>query len=167
MLLTTTFILLAAAPPPLPTGPGIDWKRTPDQIASTCKSELARVRARVKAALAAEDKSKPGPPPLERLIAVETAAADLQEALGPNWLLASVALPPLRGAAETCMKSLEGFAVELGADPALYATAVTAQRSAETTADRALAQRYVERGRQGGAALDPQARAQLTKFPLH
>jgi len=162
MLLTTTLILLAAAPPP--TGPGLDWKRTPDQVASTCKSELARARARVKAALAADDKSKPGLPPLERLIAVETAAADLQEAMGPVWLLASVALPPLRGAAEACLKSLDGFVVELGADPALYATALAAQRSAESTADRALAQRYVERGRQGGAALDPQARAQLTKL---
>ncbi|HYV49259.1 MAG TPA: M3 family metallopeptidase [Myxococcaceae bacterium] len=164
MLLTTALILLSATPPPPPTRPGIDWKRTPDQIASTCKSELARARSRVKAALATDDKSSAGPPPLERLIAVETAAADLQEALGPDWMLASVAPPPLRGAAEACMKSLEGFTVELGANPTLYTAALAARKSAESTADRALAQRYVERGRQGGAALDPQARAQLTSL---
>jgi Zn-dependent oligopeptidase len=164
MLLTTTFILLAAAPPPSPTGPGIDWKRTPDQVASTCKSEVARARSRVKAALAADDKAKAAPSPLERLIAVEMAVADLQETMGPDWLLSSVAAPPLRAAASGCMKLIKAFTVELWADPALYATALAAQGAATSAADRALARRYAERGRQGGAALDPQARAQLTRL---
>ncbi|HZN92815.1 MAG TPA: M3 family metallopeptidase, partial [Myxococcales bacterium] len=169
MLIATLVLLSAAAAaappsssPPPPAGPGIDWKRSAGQVTSICKAELARGRARVKAALAVDGKSKVNPPPLERLIAVETAVAEMDEAMTSAWVLSTSPDASVRAAAAACGKSHDAFSVELRADPALYAVAAASQSSAQTTADRALAQRYMESGRRGGAALDPRARAELT-----
>ena len=151
-------LLLAASPTP---GPGIDWKRTPEQIASTCKAELARARAGVKRVLSNEGYRGRALSPLERLVAVETAVAELNEALGPISKLGGSEDPKVRDAAEACTELRSPFSVELEADPALYAVATAARAAAKSPADRMLAQRYAESGRHGGAALDPRARAEL------
>jgi oligopeptidase A len=156
MLLAFTLctLTLTAAPP----GPGIDWKLTGEQLSSLCQAELSLARSRVKSAL---DPSSPAAP-LDRVIAVETAVATLDEALGTTYPLSQGADPRVRAAAQSCIDGRMAFSVEIAANPALYAAATAAQSSARSGADRMLAQRFAEEGRHGGAALDPKARAELT-----
>ncbi len=102
MLLATALVLLSASP-----GPGLDWKRPASKIGSDCTAGLARARERVKAALAPDARGKAGPPPLERLIAVETAVAELNEAVGTIWVLTLAGEGPARGAATRAPVLLE------------------------------------------------------------
>jgi len=156
MLLVSTLsaLTLAAAPP----GPGIDWKLTSEQLTSLCQAETSLVRSRVKSAL---DATGPATP-LDRLLAVETAVATLDEAFATTYPLSQSDDPKLRDAAHTCIDGRRAFQVELASNPALYAAATAAQSSARSAANRMLAQLYAEEGRHGGAALDPKSRAELT-----
>src|SRR4029079_9199063 len=61
-----------------------------------------------------------------------------------------------------CSQLVSNYAVEVQADPRIYAAALNASKEQLPPIDRALALRYVENGRHGGAALDSATRARTT-----
>jgi Zn-dependent oligopeptidase len=138
---------------------GIDWRFSPERIASSCKAEIQRARTRVRAAAEqqAEEVS------LEAgLVAVETAIADMHDALVAQKLLASVSPDKgVRDASARCNDDVAAFSVEVAADPAIYAHALAAKARATAQADKQLATLYVEAGRRAGAHLDAAARTEL------
>jgi Zn-dependent oligopeptidase len=159
MLLASTLSVLAlAATSTAPPSPNIDWKLSSEQLASLCQAEFSLVRSRVKSVL---DPTGPAAP-LDRVLAVETAVANLDEAISIAYVLQQHDDPKVRDAAHACTDGRLTFSVELASNPSLYAAATAAQSSARSAANRMLAQRYAEEGRHGGAALDPKARGELT-----
>jgi thimet oligopeptidase len=152
----------ALATPPSPAQ--IDWQLTPRQITSSCKAELQRARARVKAAT-----SKPGAPEtaVDHVVSIETAIADLNAALAAQKHLAFVAPDKaVREASAKCNDDISAFTISVSADPHVYKQALAAQKHAPAEAERQLAKHYVEAGRRSGAHLDAKARAELTQL-LH
>ena len=94
---------------------------------------------------------------------IEEAAGALSSRT--NMLTSLLYLSPdkaVRDSSTTCNQLVTNFAVELQADPRIYAAAVRASRESLAPVDRALAMRYVENGRHGGAALDSATRARTT-----
>jgi thimet oligopeptidase len=143
-----------------PAGTGIAWKLSPEQIASSCKSEIHQARARIEeiTAQARDDATASA-----RLVAIETALAGMNDALVAQKLLGSAAEDQaVRDASARCNEDLAGFQVELSASPAVYELAQAARAGADTPADQQLARIYVEAGRRAGAGLDPARSAQVT-----
>ncbi len=150
-----------AATPPLPSI-GIDWSLTPTQVDSGCRANITAARARVEAAAAehARDASA-----LPRLLRIENAVGELQDALVAHLLFATIAADPdLRASSVRCNDALAAFAADLAADPAVLALAVAAQAQAGTPADRELARIYRENGERAGAALSAPRRAELIRL---
>jgi thimet oligopeptidase len=146
--------------PTAPSTPDIDWRLSPERIASSCKAELQKARTRVRAAAAQEAVS------LEAgLGAIETAIADMHDALVAHKLLASVSPDKaVRDASARCNDDVAAFSVEVSANPAIYARALAAKARATKQADKQLATLYIEAGRRAGAHLDAAARNELTRL---
>jgi len=150
--------LLAAPPAPA----AIDWKLSQASITSSCKVALKRARARVKAATA---RPAEGAQALSSLISIETAIAELKDALVAQRLLAIVSLDKaVRAASAKCNDDISGFIIGLSGNPVVYARALGAQAHAATQADQQLARHYAEKGRRSGAHLSPAASAELTRL---
>ncbi|MDY7226450.1 M3 family metallopeptidase [Hyalangium rubrum] len=156
-------VSLAAPPPTAPVAPAeIDWKLSPERIASSCKAELQKARARVKALVPPRAEEAPA---AEALVSVETAIADMHDALVAQKLLASVSSDKaVREASAKCNDDVSAFTVEVSASPTVYALAQAAQARATTPADKQLATVYREAGRRVGAHLDAAARAEVTRW---
>ncbi len=164
--MVTTALMIAvgtasfAGLPTAPSTPDIDWRLSPERIASSCKAELQKARTRVRAAAAQEAVS------LEAgLGAIETAIADMHDALVAHKLLASVSPDKaVRDASARCNDDVAAFSVEVSANPAIYARALAAKARATKQADKQLATLYIEAGRRAGAHLDAAARNELTRL---
>ncbi len=149
---------MANTPPPDP----IDWRLSPRRIGSSCKTELQKARARVKAATA-----QPSSPQAaaDSVRAIETAIADLNTALAAQKHLAFVSPDKaVRGASAKCTDDITAFTIGVSADPAVYRQAMAAQEHALSEADKQLAKHYVEAGKRAGAHLDGPARAEMTQL---
>ena len=156
-------LLTVSVPPTLSaqaTAAPKPWHLTAPQLAVECRAALADMRAAVDAAV-------------KRPLAEQTFARTLrpiEEANGrlgsrTSMLASLLYLSPdkaVRDSSTTCNQLVSNYAVELQADPRVYAAAVAASREKLSPIDRALALRYVENGRHGGAALDSATRARTT-----
>jgi thimet oligopeptidase len=141
-----------------PAGTGIEWKLSPERITTRCNAELERARARVEAILGQAGATAPA-----RLVAIENAIADMNDALVAERLLGSaLADQAIRAASGQCNEELAAFQNELAASPGLYELAQAVHESGDTPVDRQLARLYVEAGRRAGAVLDREQRARLT-----
>jgi len=148
----------AAAPAPV----AIDWRHSPASIASSCKAALKSARARVQEATA---RPAQGAQALSSLLAVETALAELNDALVAQRVLAIASVDKaVRDASTRCNDELSTFTIGVSADPLVYARALAAQAHASTQADQQLARRYAENGRRSGAHLSPAASAELSRL---
>lgn len=151
-----------------PAGSGIEWTLSPERIATTCQAEIQQARARIEAVT--RPGANPGAQPGDaaapgRLIAIETAVADMNDALVAQQLLGHTAADEaVRMASSQCNEALGAFRVALSANPAVYELARAAEAGARTQADAQLARIYVESGRRAGAGLDPATRAQVTQL---
>jgi thimet oligopeptidase len=136
------------------------WHLGAPRLAQACRAAVADMRASVQDAV-----SRPA--------ATQTFASTLrpiEEAAGAlssrtNMLASLLYLSPdkaVRDSSTSCNQLVSNFAVELQADPRIYAAAVRASREPLAPVDRALATRYVENGRHGGAALDSATRVRTT-----
>ena len=136
------------------------WHLTAPQLATECRAAIADMRAVVDAAV-------------KRPLAQQTfanALRPIEEANGRlssrTTLLASLLyLSPdktVRDSSTTCNQAVSNYAVELQADPRIYAAALQASKEKLSPIDDALALRYVQNGRHGGAALDSATRARTT-----
>jgi thimet oligopeptidase len=136
------------------------WHLSASQLAVACRSAVTDMRAAVDAAL-------------RRTPATQTFANTLrpiEEGAGAlssrtNMLASLLYLSPdkaVRDSSTACNQLVSNYNVELQADPRIYAAAVRASRESLAPVDRALALRYVENGRHGGAALDSATRARTT-----
>ncbi len=148
-----------AGSPPTSVTPDIDWRQSPERIVSTCEAEIQRARTRVRAAAA----QRPEAVSLaDGLGAIETAIADMHDALVAQKLLASVSPDKaVRDASARCNDDVSAFSVEVSVDPAIYAHALAAKARAMTQADKQLATIYAEGGRRSGAHRDAAARAEV------
>jgi thimet oligopeptidase len=151
-----------AAQRALPADTGIDWQLSSQQIASSCREAIREARARVQTITA---RSRDGATAVVDLVAIETAVADMEDALVAQKLFANaVADRAVRQASIQCNEALAGLRVAIAADPAIHALAQTAHDRASAPVDRQLAKIYVEAGRRAGAGLDAARRAQVTQL---
>jgi len=136
------------------------WHLSAQQLATECRAAIADTRAAVDAAV-------------KRPLASQTFANTLrpiEDASGrmatrTGMLASLMVLSPdkaVRDSSTTCNQLVSNFAVELQADPRIYAAALKASKESLPPMDRTLALRYVENGRHGGAALDSATRARTT-----
>jgi thimet oligopeptidase len=145
-----------------PSGPGIDWRLTPEQLEAECVAAVGTAYARTDGIAAGPE---PAANDLSRLLAIEETVAALNDTVAAHTLLGSVAPDPaLRAAGGECRDAVERFAVELAGHPAVYAIATRAATEARMAADRKLAQVYLESGRRAGAPLDGETRARVTEL---
>lgn len=136
------------------------WHLGAPQLASACRGAVNDMRAAVDAALRR--------PASEQTFA--NTLRPIEEANGllssrTNMLASLLYLAPdkaVRDSSTVCNQLVTNYGVELQADPRVYAAAVRASRERLAPVDRALALRYVENGRHGGAALDPATRVRTT-----
>jgi thimet oligopeptidase len=156
-------IALAALPSALPAQSNSapkPWHLTAPQLATECRAAVADMRTAVDAAV-------------KRPAAALTFANTLRPIEEANGRLASrtsmlaslLYLSPdkaVRDSSTACNQLVSNYAVELQADPRIYAAALKASREQLSSIDRTLALRYVEQGRHGGAALDSATRARTT-----
>ncbi len=153
---------LASAGTTLGTDTGINWNLSAADVTAACKSGLASARERIHAI---ESPTAGGAPQLDGLAAIDTVVADLGEALtAPTNLSVLAVSKDVRDAATQCNNDSAAFGVELAADPAVYKLAQEAAAAAHDPEDQQLAKIYMENGRRAGAALDPEARAKVTKL---
>jgi thimet oligopeptidase len=149
----------------LPTAsstPDIDWRLSPERIASSCKAEIQKARTRVRAVAARHGEALSL---VDGLGAIETAIADMHDALVAQKLLASVSPDKaVRDASARCNDDVAALSVEVSANPAIYARALAAKARATTQADEQLATLYIEAGSRAGAHLDAAARTELTRL---
>ncbi|GAB4564563.1 MAG: oligopeptidase A [Haliangiales bacterium] len=151
---------------PAVAAPPITWALSPAHIESSCQEAYARAQARIAAALARTSPSDAaaasgasGSEYFDALVEVETAVADLEDAVIAQTLLASVTDDDdVRQASLSCRQRGDELRIQLGADPALYQLAEAAAGQAKDPADRRLAEMYVEAGRRAGAGLDANTR---------
>jgi Zn-dependent oligopeptidase len=136
------------------------WHLNAQQLATECRAAIADTRAAGAAAV-------------ERPLAQQTfanALLPIEQANGrlfsrTNLLGSLLYLSPdkaVRDSSTACNQLASNYTVELQADPRIYAAAVRASKEPLSPTDRALALRYVENGRHGGAALDSATRARTT-----
>jgi thimet oligopeptidase len=145
-----------------PAGHGVAWTLSPERIATSCQAEIQRARARIEAVVAGGGDAAAAP---ARLVAIETAVADMNDALVAQQLLGHLAEDEaVRAASGQCNEALGAFRVALAADPGVYALARAAEAGARAPVDARLARVYVEAGRRAGAGLDPATRGQVTRL---
>jgi len=136
------------------------WHLGASQLAAACRAGVSDMRASVDAALGRPAASQTF---ANTLRPIEQAAGALFSRT--NMLASLLYLSPdraVRDSSTACNQLVSNFAVELQADPRIYAAAVRASHESLAPVDRALALRYVENGRHGGAALDSATRARTT-----
>ena len=153
---------MAYAGTTLGTDTGINWNLSAADVTAACKNGLASARERLHAIESPTAGSATQP---SGLAAVDTVVADLGEALSAPTNLSELAVSKdVRDAATQCNNDYAAFGVELAADPAVYKLAQEAAAAAHDPEDQQLAKIYLENGRRAGAALDPVARAKVTKL---
>jgi thimet oligopeptidase len=148
--------------PLLPADTGVKWDLSADEITSSCSAALQTAQDAVK-----QIETTPiGQANFTTGIkAVETTVAQLNDTLVAQSLLSFVAVDKkVRDASTACNVKMSQFSVALSADPVLYAMAQLGAATATNSADRKLADLYLENGRRSGAALDPATRARTTKL---
>ena len=136
------------------------WHLGASQLAVACRAAVADMRASVGAALRHPAAAQTF---ANTLRPIEEAAGALSSRT--NMLASLLYLSPdkaVRDSSTACNQLVSNFNVELQADPRIYAAAVRASHESLAPVDRALAMRYVENGRHGGAALDSATRARTT-----
>jgi thimet oligopeptidase len=136
------------------------WHLTAPQLATACRSAVSDMRHAVDAALRRPADARTF---ANTLRPIEEAAGAL--ASRATMLAGLLYLSPdkaVRDSSTTCNQLVTNYGVELQADPRIYAAAMRASRESLAPIDRALALRYVENGRHGGAALDSATRARTT-----
>ena len=136
------------------------WHLTAPQLAAACRTAVSDMRGSVDAALRRPAASQTF---ANTLRPIEEAAGALSSR---TMMMAELLyLSPdkaVRDSSTACNQLVTNFGVELQADPRIYAAAVRASHESLAPVDRALALRYVENGRHGGAALDSATRARTT-----
>ena len=136
------------------------WHLSARDLATECRAAVTDMRAAVDAAV-------------KQPLASQTFATTLrpiEEAGGrlatrTSMLASLLYLSPdkvVRDSSTACNQLVSNYAVELQADPRIYAAAVKASKEQLQPVDRTLALRYVENGRHGGGALDSATRARTT-----
>jgi Zn-dependent oligopeptidase len=141
-------------------GPGIDWALDADAVRSSCIVETARAHDRIESAVAAAGDT----PPMQSLLAIETAVADMQDALIAQTVLATVGEnEALRREAAECQSVINSLTVNIASHPGIFAIAVAAVDDATGPVDRRLARVYLESGRQAGAHLPGEVREQIAQ----
>jgi thimet oligopeptidase len=136
------------------------WHLTAPQLAVECRAAVSDMRTAVDPALRRPADSQTF---ANTLRPIEEAAGTLANRV--TFLVALLYLSPdkaVRDSSTACNQLVSNFGVELQADPRIYAAAVRASRESLAPVDRALALRYVENGRHGGAALDSATRVRTT-----
>ncbi|MGH8495988.1 MAG: M3 family metallopeptidase [Gammaproteobacteria bacterium] len=137
-------------------GTGVAWRLDPKQIDSSCRTAIESAHENVRAVIAQRDARSD----MAALIAIETAIANMHDALVAQKLLASAAVDKaVRAASARCNEAVGAFGVEISANSGIHALAKAAR--GETQADRQLAKMYVEAGRRAGAHPDPDVRAEV------
>jgi thimet oligopeptidase len=160
-LALSVVVLQAASAAPLSADTGVAWNLTPAAIAQSCKQRLDETRAKI----AAIDKRAATDSKPRLLEEVESAVADMGDALAAQTLLSNVALQKdVRDASTHCIDDVTAFGVQLSADPTIYLIAQHAETESATAAERRLAYLYVEAGRRTGAGLPPQQRAKAKQL---
>ena len=153
---------LAHAGTTLGADTGINWNLSAADVTAACKSGLASARERIHAIESPPAGAAAQP---SGLAAVDTVVADLGEALSAPTNLSVLAVgKDVRDAATQCNNDYAAFGVELSADPAVYKLAQEAAAAAHDPEEQQLAKIYLENGRRAGAALEPAARAKVTKL---
>ena len=157
---------LLAAPEPhvLPALTGLDWHQTAAQVLQTCDDQIAHTKTVI---AKIETLSAPEWTFVDTVQAVETAAADMNDATTAQTFLASVAPgSDVRDAANKCQQDVSDYYTALSADPKIYAMAARVQAigDAKTDADKKLVETYVLTGVRAGVALPAAQRDQLTKL---
>ena len=123
------------------------WHLDASQLAAACRAGVSDMRASVDAALRRSAASQTF---ANTLRPIEQAAGALFSRT--NMLASLLYLSPdkaVRDSSTACNQLVSNFAVELQADPRIYAAAVRASHESLAPVDRALALRYVENGRHG------------------
>lgn len=138
----------------------IDWNLTPAGIASTCKAEIARADARIRALVRARSARTFA----TVVLPVETIVADLNDSTVAQTFLAEVSTDKaVRDASEACNTAQSAFLSEVTARPELYAAlkAAQASRTAQGDAQTKLTELWLVASTRAGAGL---AEAQRTEF---
>jgi thimet oligopeptidase len=136
------------------------WHLTASQLATTCRSAVSDMRHAVDAAVRRPADAQTF---ANTLRPIEEAGGAMANRV--TFLVTMLYLSPdkaVRDSSTACNQLVSNFGVELQADPRIYAAAVRASRESLDPVDRALALRYVENGRHGGAALDSATRVRTT-----
>jgi thimet oligopeptidase len=136
------------------------WHLAAPQLATTCRTAVSDMRAAVDAALRRPDDAQTFANTLRPIEEAEGALASRTSML--TLLLYLSPDKAVRDSSTACNQLVSNYQVEVQADPRIYAAAVRASRESLAPVDRALALRYVENGRHGGAALDSATRARTT-----
>jgi thimet oligopeptidase len=156
----------SAAPEPqmLPASTGLDWHQSAAQLLQTCDDQIALTKTAI---ARIESLSAPEWTFIDSVQAVETAAADLNDATTAQTFLASVAPDSaVRDASNKCQQEISDYYTALSADPKIYAMAARVRTigDAKTDADKKLVETYVLTGVRAGVALPAAQRDQLTKL---
>ena len=150
----------AAATPAI----GIDWHLTAAQVDARCHASVEAATSRVRAIASPASAAETA---LSRLLRIEGAVAELQDALVAPLLFANIASDDaLRATSVRCNDALATFSATLAADTDIYGLAHAAEGHAATAAERQLARIYVENGRRAGAALPAPQRSRLTRLTV-
>lgn len=152
----------APAGPLLPADTGVKWDLSADEIASSCTAALKTAQDAVKQI----EVTPIGKADFANGIkAVENVVAQLNDTLVAQSLLEYVAVDKkVRDASTDCNDKMSQFSVALGSDPVVYAMAQLGASTATNSADRKLAELYLESGRRSGAGLDPATRAKTSQL---
>ena len=143
-------------------GVGIDWALDPEDLQATCRRATSAATERVREVVADAPRAAAS---MERLVAVETALADLDGDLVAHTLLADVTSDDrLRAASAACKQAVAELHQSTASDARILALARQAGERAGNVADRALAARYIESGEGSGAHLDAGTRAVLNEL---
>jgi thimet oligopeptidase len=141
------------------------WHLTAAQLAATCRSGVAGTRARLDTLLrrpVAEQTFA------NTLLPIEDAVGSLYDAtsvLGSLYVLSPN--KAVRDSSTACSQLTSNYFVEVNADPRIYAVAAHARAERLSAIDSALAARWEETLRHGGAALDSAKRARSTAMLQH
>ncbi|HET9029120.1 MAG TPA: M3 family metallopeptidase [Candidatus Aquilonibacter sp.] len=155
---------LAASASPVPLGPAhptaIDWNLTAEQVATTCKAEIASFDRSVKTILAQRSARTFD----TMLLPLENAESDLNDHLVAQTFLFNVSTDKrVRDASNQCNIDVANYFSAFGARPDVYAALLAVQKSgaAKTPADKKLLEIYLVGARRSGAALTPAKRKEF------
>jgi len=151
----------AALGPAHPTQ--VKWNLTPAEIAANCKTQLAKVDARIKQIMALK-----GPRTFANtVLPLEDAEADINDKLVAEGFLFNTSIDkPTRDASEKCGTDQSNYFTEIGARPDIYQAiaAVKKSNTAKTVYDRKLVDLYLIAFQRSGAALSPEKRKEFVKL---